>query len=87
MTYDPRMRFRVWIAGRLADEAWVDTSRPDAQEHIDTTRDHHWSLVEQADRDGQVWLVEIYDPDKPEEEAYMRMGTDADGMVDPRAVT
>ena len=82
-TDDPRIRFRVWIAGLLADEVWVDVSNPDADEHMEKVRDRHQQVVEAARRGGLEWMVEIYDPARPEAEAYLRFGDDKEGMVDP----
>jgi len=80
---DPRLRFRVWIAARLADEAWIDASNPDAEQLMEAVRAHQYALVEQAAAADRPWLIEVYDPAKPEDEAYWRLGTDAAGMVDP----
>lgn len=81
---DPRLRLRVWIDGRLAAETWLDVSSPDVERVADAATDSHSALVQRADRDGRRWLVEVYDPARPEREAYARFGTDTAGMVDPR---
>lgn len=81
---DPRMRFRCWVAGELVDESWVDATNPEAPAHFERIQGRHRMFVEQADRDELPWLVEVYDPAKPAREAYIRIGTDSTGMVDPR---
>lgn len=78
------MRFRLWVAGKLVDEAWVDCSNPDAEHHVDNVRDRHQALADRAARADEPWLVEVYDPAKPEGWAYLRFGDDEAGMVDPR---
>lgn len=83
---DPRMRFRVWIEAKLVDERWIDTSNPDADRVMETIKARQAAIVDQACQAGKRWLVEVYDPAKPEEVAYSRMGDDADGMVDPRRI-
>lgn len=83
---DPRMRFRVWVSAQLADEAWVDASNPEAEKHIEGIRARHHSIVNQAERDGKRWLIEVYDPAKPEGWAYLRFGDDDAGMANPRPV-
>lgn len=83
---DPRMRFRVWIAAKLVDQTWVDTTNPEADEIVDNIKARHAAIVDQACRAGKPWLVEVYDPAKPEAEAYFRFGDDTAGMTDPRRV-
>lgn len=80
---DPRMRFRLWIAGQLVDETWVDASNPDAERIIHALRQRHIDLANEATAEDRPWLAEYYDPAKPEHEAYVRFGDDAEGMVDP----
>lgn len=83
---DPRMRFRVWVSAELVDERWVDTSNPEADRVMETIKTGQAAIVERAHLAGRPWLVEVYDPGMPEEEAYFRFGDDADGMVNPRRV-
>lgn len=80
---DPRLRFRVWIAGRLVEQVWIDATNPDAASHSEAVQARHAALVAEAERCDQPWLIEIYDPSKPEHEAFLRIGTDTAGMVDP----
>ncbi len=84
MSGDPRLRFRVWIAARLIDEVWLDTTSPDVQAHMASVRSHHLELVAVAERRGDPWLCEVYDPARPQGEAHVRFGTDPAGMVEPR---
>jgi hypothetical protein len=77
---DMRLRFRVYVDGEVADEAWVggpgdvdgETLALKQRALCDTASDH-----------GQLWLIEVYDPDVPEDAAYWRFGTDPAGMVLP----
>lgn len=80
---DPRLRFRMWVDGRLVDEMWVDAGNPDAERITDAARDRHQAMAARADRDDLVWLVEVFDPGELPERAYVRMGTDRAGMVAP----
>lgn len=81
---DPRLRFRIWIDATLWLEHWLDTSNPDAEQIVDDMRAQHEQIANQADERGSAWLIEVYDPDQPEEHAYVRFGTDRRGMVDPK---
>lgn len=80
---DPRLRFRVWVAARMVDEVWVDTSEPGAGAVVDTVQLRHELLAMEADSLGQVWLIEVYDPAAVPGHEYVRFGTDAAGMVSP----
>jgi hypothetical protein len=80
---DPRLRFRVWVAGVLADEHWLDADNT-APAEVDAASDRQAAIVAGANRDGTPWLVEIYDPAAG---AYTRWGTDAAGMVCPVEIT
>lgn len=73
--YDPRLRFRLYLGGRLAAEHWLDATNPDHLDHTDTLRRHHKQATDRADADGTPWLIEIYDPAKPPATAYLRYGT------------
>jgi hypothetical protein len=82
--YDARLRIRLWVDAKLVDEAWVDTSNPDSLRHFDAIMMRQLAVADQAALDGGVWLQELYDPAKPHDQAYTRVGTDSHGMVDPR---
>ena len=83
---DPRLRLRLYIDGAVFDEVWIDVSHADAQLRMDAAQHRHLALTGQAADRGQRWMVEVYDPARPEAEAYMRFGTDPLGMVEPREV-
>lgn len=72
-----RCRFRVYLAGELAEEAWP------AAEGAEALGVRHAELTEQATADGTPWLVEVFCPDCPPDAAYYRWGTDTAGMVTP----
>jgi hypothetical protein len=80
---DSRLRLRLWIDGALIDEAWIDSLDPRAQDLTATVSEVHSHLAELADAHGVPWLTEVYDPEAPEDQAYIRVGTDKDGMVQP----
>lgn len=70
---------RLYVGGELIESVWL---RNDAA--TDGVQSRHEQLTLAADRAGKLWLIEIYDPDAPADEAFLRFGTDiADGMVDP----
>lgn len=83
---DPRLRFRIWIDGELIDEVWFDSSNPDTEQLASAAGERNSAHTQQADRESRRWLVEMYDPAKPEHEAYVRFGTDDAGLVDPLLV-
>lgn len=76
-------RTRLFIAGELVDEAWIDTSATNADAMTRMASERQSSLVAKADEEGRLWLLELYDPGLPEVNAYQRFGTDALGMVKP----
>ncbi|MCL2582941.1 MAG: hypothetical protein FWE35_10835 [Streptosporangiales bacterium] len=80
------MRFRVYVAREVVAEEWVTFDDDDVAE-IElagmTVSERHVGLIEAAVETGKLWLVEVFDPSVPEECAYMRFGTDVDGMTLP----
>ena len=69
------LRFRVYVAGRLRLEEWItdpDLAASAAERHATVARST-----------GDPWLLEVFDPDAPPGDAYIRFGTDGDGMVAP----
>jgi hypothetical protein len=84
---DPRVRIRLFIAGRLADEAWLDTADPDAARLAAITTAVHAEGAAAAREYGLPWLIEVYQPAEPPEVAYLRTGSDRAAMADPVALT
>ncbi len=84
-TPDSRIRLRLWIDGALIDEAWIDAADDDSPAIVATVSAVHSHLAELADAHGVPWLTEVYDPEAPEDHAYLRVGTDKEGMVQPIA--
>jgi hypothetical protein len=82
---DPRLRFRVWDDGRLADEHWIDADTATAGD-AEAAAARQAAIVAAAAEAGRPWLAEVYDPALPEGRAYLRWGTDTAGMVNPVAV-
>jgi hypothetical protein len=82
---DPRLRFRVWRAGKLAGEHWFNAGTADPAE-VAAVAGEHGRIAAEAAEHGETWLVEVYDPGRPPEHAYTRWGTDQDGMTDPAEV-
>jgi hypothetical protein len=83
---DPRLRFRVYVDGRLRVETWIDCIDADASAAADEAARLHAAITDAAAAAGSVWLTEVYDPDQPEANAYLRFGTDRAGMTAPRPV-
>jgi hypothetical protein len=75
------LRMRLYVGGQLADEVWLTDL-----DEAGRVSERHQSIAADADRAGQSWLIEVYDPAKPERAAYVRFGTDKDGMVAPYEV-
>jgi hypothetical protein len=80
---DPRLRLRLWIDGALIDEAWIDSLDPHAASRVDAVHAVHTHLAELANAHGVPWLTEVYNPEAPEGDQYIRIGTDDAGMVQP----
>jgi hypothetical protein len=78
------LRLRFWIGGRLRDEIWLDAADSGAGDLAQFCATYHTELAEMADAAGIPWMTEVYDPGQPEDRAYLRIGTDLDGMHDPR---
>lgn len=79
---DPRLRFRVFIDSQLVDETWVNTRDPEPLRTVKHVWAHHQDLIWQAQTDHKPWLIEIYDPATPEDQA-LRFGTDETGIQQP----
>jgi hypothetical protein len=77
------LRLRFWIGGQLRDEVWIDTADPGASDLAGYCATYHADQAEMADAAGVPWLVEVYNPELPDEQAYIRIGTDPAGMVAP----
>jgi hypothetical protein len=73
-------RFRVYVDGQLVHEEWIQPDAPDA--------DFHALVAAQNERIGAAerWLIEMFQPGVPEDEAYTRFGGDRDGVVEPHLV-
>lgn len=80
---DTALRLRFWFGRRLRDEVWLDAADPEADHLAEQVSAYHLRLSDLADAAGVPWLVEVYDPAAPEDQAYRRYGTDAEGMVLP----
>jgi hypothetical protein len=78
------LRFRVYVAGELADEHWFSNDA----DHAEAAEVAHRqaAIAAEADDAGRLWLIEIYDPARPSGRQYMRYGTDQAGMVAPGEV-
>jgi hypothetical protein len=77
-----QLRVRLFIDGRFAAESWIGEGID-----VDSIGQTHQRRAEAAERDGLAWMVEIWDPDAPIDQAFMRFGTDRNGMVMPHEVT
>ena len=74
-----RQRIRLYLGGKVAEEVWAYSP----QEAEDLAWRHR-ARTGAAETEGVPWLVEIYCPVCPADEAYFRFGTDEAGMGDPR---
>jgi hypothetical protein len=77
------LRLRFWVGGVLRDETWIDAADPNAAQLLDATAAYRINVAEMAEAAGVPWLTEVYDPAAPVDRAYLRIGTDAEGMVAP----
>jgi hypothetical protein len=72
-----QLRFRVWVEGVLVREDWLPGARPESGAALALV---HGGLATEAEARGERWLVEVYDPDAPAEDGYLRFGSDTAGM-------
>lgn len=72
-----QLRFRVWVGGELVREDWLPGARPEAGTDLAL---EHAGLASDAEAAGEKWLVEVYDPDAPADDGYLRFGSDTAGM-------
>lgn len=75
------IRCRIWIDGELKNEEWAFAAK-DAKR----IAEKHFMMSTLAGEMGSKFLVETFLPGVPEDQAYVRFGTDADGMVYPMPV-
>lgn len=75
---EPYFMVRIWIEGELLVKERL-TPR-----NLSTFGPQHVELVEAAEALGKPWMLEFEDPDLPEDERYLRWGTDPNGMVEPK---
>lgn len=80
MTGHESLRFRVWVGGQLVREDWLPGASLDAGSDLAHI---HGAIAGGADDRGEPWLVEVYDPGAPDDEARIRFGSDVAGMVAP----
>jgi hypothetical protein len=80
---DARLRFRVYLGGELADEVWIDAADPGSRDQATMTAIMQADICQRAALDGVPWLLEVFDPGSPAGCAYLRLGTDTDGMTLP----
>ena len=77
------LRLRFWIGGTLRDEVWLDAKDPASTDLAGYCATYHAAQAEMADAAGIPWLTEVYNPELPEAQAYIRIGTDKAGMIAP----
>lgn len=87
--YDPDLaavRFRLYVGGVLVEERLIDLVTDDADTQRDAWLRTYDGHVSAAERDGLLWMLEVFDPDAPAGRQYMRLGTDPGGMRNPLSV-
>jgi len=81
---DGRLRFRVRVDGEIVAEDWLPAPEWEGRGNAgEALAQRHRSLCEAAEAEDKRWQIEVYDPDVPDDEAYLRFGTDQAGMVLP----
>ena len=70
------LRVRLWIGGALSAEEWFDAGDPAAPARAELVSVAHSAAVDRANAAGVPWLVEVWDPEMPRAEAFLRFGTD-----------
>jgi hypothetical protein len=81
------LRFRVFVGGALKHEEWLEIedmgqTRGEMAARAIAAVERHAQIA--FSEPGRPWMIEVYDPDQPPDRAYTRLGTDLEGMVDPR---
>lgn len=77
VSLEPALRLRLFADAQLVWESWYPT-----YEAMEDDQQHQADMVERfALSLGRGWLVEICDYELPENERYLRFGTDTRGMV------
>lgn len=77
------LRLRLYVAGVLRSEVWIDSADPEADSVMGFAMRLHTAMADLAGEAGMPWMTEVYDPAAPVGEAYLRVGTDQAGMVEP----
>jgi hypothetical protein len=82
---DGRLRFRIYVEGELVAEDWLVTGDP---EGTAAKAREHGHICDEAKEAGKDWLLEVYDPDRPEDDpdAYLKIGPDSLAVMEPIAV-
>lgn len=75
------LRFRVFVGGKLAAEDRLYDS-----DDWGAAARRHSDICRAADDLGQPWLIEIFNPQAPPNQAFVRWGTDTGGMVMPHGL-
>jgi hypothetical protein len=76
------LRMRLFVAGHMTADVWVHST-----EGVELLGAEHQRLAMEAQARGELWLVEVYDPQAPPGLGYLRFGTDRFGMVEPSEVS
>lgn len=77
----PRARFRLYVEGIVVDEEWIDKAS-----HADRCAQRQIMLARAAHKAGRKWIAEMFDPNAPTDQAYMRFGTDRSRMLRPQPI-
>ena len=77
------LRLRLYAAGALRSEVWIDSADPAADDVMGFAMRLHTAMADLAAEAGLPWMTEVYDPAAAEGEAYLRIGTDRAAMVEP----
>lgn len=57
------LRFRLYVEGEIVAEDWLTPSNAETAE---ATAKRHGALADEAGDQGKAWLLEVYDPDDPD---------------------
>ena len=82
MSLSTGLRFRVYVDGKLVDEAWV--GRPGDTAPPETVANWQGTICRDASIAGLRWRLEVYEPDTDE---TLWFGSDSAGMVMPPALS
>lgn len=81
----PKVRIRLFVSGTVVDETWIEAGQ--SEDWIKSEGTRAGLICRDANRRGDLWLFELYNPAAPHpRNAYVRYGTDVGMMTQPEPI-